>query len=191
MTRFPSMALLLVLLTAANLSAAAPAAKDGGEREISLFDGKLLLRAAEGWVRKKPSSNIVEHEFQVPAAKGDEEPGRLTVMAAGGTIDMNVERWYSQFTQPDGKATKDVAERKKIEAAGQSIHLVDISGRFKDQRGPFAPTVERENYRMLAAIVTLKDSPRTNYFVKFSGPRRTVAEHEKAFVNMLEGLRRK
>jgi hypothetical protein len=130
-------------------------------------------------------------EFSIPASKDDAAEGRMTVMAAGGTIDANIDRWYGQFTQPDGSSTKDAAKRKKIEAAGETIHLVDISGTFKDQKGPFAPAVEREKYRMLAAIVTSKKSPRTNYFLKFYGPRRTVADHEQAFVDMLEGLRRK
>ena len=58
---------------------------------------------------------------------------------------------------------------KKIKVAGEEVHLVDLSGTFKDQRGPMAPAVERPKYRMLAAIIAAE--PAGNYFIKFYGPR--------------------
>jgi len=157
--------------------------------KISLADGKLLLKAPGTWVRKAPQSSIIEHEFAIPPAKGDAAEGRMTVMAAGGGIDANIDRWYGQVTQPDGGSTRDRAKVKKVQAAGEDVHLVDISGTFKDQRGPVAPAVERPKYRMLAAIITTKTMG--NYFIKFYGPEHTVADNEKAFVSMIEGLERK
>ncbi len=156
---------------------------------MSLADGKIQLKAPEGWVHKQPQSSIVEYEFAVPAAKDDPADGRMTVMAAGGGIEANVDRWYGQFTQPDGGTTRDRAKVKKLSVAGQDVHLVDISGTYKDQRGPMAPAVERPKYRMLAAIIATKGSG--NYFIKFYGPQRTVADNEAAFVKMIEGLERK
>ena len=115
--------------------------------------------------------------------------GRVTIMGAGGAIDANIDRWYSQFSQPDGGSTKERAKVKKIKVAGEEVHLVDLSGTYKDQRGPMAPAVERPKYRMLAAIITA--GPLGNYFVKFYGPQKTVTDHEKAFLTMIEGLERK
>ena len=69
------------------------------------------------------------------------------------------------------------------------MHLVDVSGTFKDQRGPAAPAVERPKYRMLAAIVATKSLG--TYFIKFYGPEHTVADNEKAFLTMIEGLEQK
>ena len=132
---------------------------------------------------------IIEHEFAIPAAKGDAADGRMTVMGAGGGIEANIERWYGQFTQPDGGSTRERAKVKKIKAGGQDVHLVDISGTFKDQRGPAAPAAERPKYRMLAAIIVTQSLG--NYFVKLYGPERTVADQEKAFVTMIEGLTHK
>ncbi len=154
-----------------------------------LAGGKLQLKAPASWIRKKPQTMIVEHEFAIPAAEGDKADGRLTVMAAGGGIEANIERWYGQFTQPDGGSTRERAKVKKIKVAGEEVHLVDISGTFRDQRGPAAPAVEQPKYRMLAAIIATKGSG--NYFIKFYGPERTVAGQEKAFLTMIEGLERK
>lgn len=182
---------LLSLAVVAQVSSAAEEAAPAKNEDakIALADGQFWVRAPQNWVRKRPAVNIIEHEFAVPASEGDAADGRLTVMNAGGSIDDNVNRWFGQFTQPDGGSTADRAKVKKIQVNGEDVHLIDISGTFKDQRGPFAPAVEREKYRMLGAIVATKKFG--NYFFKFYGPQRTVTENEEAFVKMIEGLQRK
>ena len=155
--------------------------------EMELADGKLVVTTPESWKKKMPRSRIIEHEYEIPAVEGDESPGRMTVMGAGGSIDANVDRWVGQFDLKGGKPKK---EETKI--AGQKVHLVDISGTYKDTppgAGPFsgAKPILRENYRMLAAIIaTEKDG---NYFIKFYGPKKTVAENEDAFKKMLDSLK--
>lgn len=156
--------------------------------------GGFSLEAPEGWERVQPKSQIVETEFSIPTeAKGaDGKPlpaGRMTVMGAGGTVDANIDRWYGQFTQPDGKPTKEKATTKKIDVAGCKVTLVDIPGTYKDSPGgPFAggQVVERPDYRMLAAIVETGD--RGNHFLKFYGPAATVGKHAAGFQKMVEGM---
>jgi hypothetical protein len=150
--------------------------------------GNFKLTAPAQWERVPPKSRIVAHEFSAPAAEGDQQAGRLTVMSAGGSVADNIDRWYGQFKQPDGGSTREKAKVEKKTIAGQEVHVVDIAGTYKDQPGPFAPGVDRENYRMLAAIIVTDDA---NFFVKFYGPRRTMAEHEKAFHKMIDGLAKK
>ena len=175
------------LLLLAALGLTARAADEASTMDLA--GGQLQLKAPAGWARKKPQTSIVEYEFAVPAAKGDTTDGRLTVMAAGGGVEANIDRWYGQFTQPDGGNTRERAKVKQIKAGGQDVHLVDISGTFKDQRGPMAPAVERPKYRMLAAIIATKTAG--NYFIKLYGPEHTIADQEKAFVSMIEGLAHK
>jgi len=176
---------LLLLFT----SAAFAADEAKGPHPFSVADGQLKFTAVEGWSPTKPGSNIIEHEFSVPASEGDAAAGRVTVMGAGGSIDANIDRWYTQFTQPDGSSTREKAKVKKITVDGEDVHVVDIAGTFKDQRGPFAPAVEREKYRMLAAIVVTKKLG--NYFIKFYGPERTVADNEGNFNKLIESLEHK
>jgi hypothetical protein len=107
-------------------------------------------------------------------------------MGAGGGVEANVERWYGQFTQPDGGSTRERAKVTKKKLAGHDVHLVDISGTYRDQRGPMAPAVERPNYRMLAAIV--ETDTLGTYYIKLYGPKQTIADNEKAFAAMIEGL---
>jgi hypothetical protein len=158
---------------------------------MDLDDGKMQLKAPAGWLRKKPQTSIVEYEFAVPAVQGDTNDGRMTVMAASGGLEANVDRWYGQFTQPDGSNTRDRAKVKQIKVENDDVHLVDISGTYDDKRGPMAPGVKRPKYRMLAAIIVNKAGGNNNYFVKLYGPERTIANQEKAFVSMIEGLTHK
>jgi hypothetical protein len=167
--------------------ATAPAQENASK--VPLAGGKLELQAPATWVRVQPRTRIVEHEFSVPATKGDAEGGRLTVMAAGGGVDANLKRWYDQFTQPDGASTEKRAKLATKKLAGEDVHLVDISGTFRDQRGPMAPAVERPKYRMLGAIIATRSLG--DYFIKLTGPERTIAENEKGFRDMIEGLKSK
>jgi len=176
-------------------AAQAPATEAGPEsRVFAIADGGFSLQAPAGWQRVQPKSGIVETEFAVPsegaAADGTPaQPGRMTVMGAGGTVQANIDRWYGQFTQPDGSETKTKATTKKLDLAGCKVTLVDIPGTYKDSPGgPFAGgrTVERPDYRMLAAIVETAD--RGNYFLKFYGPAKTVTAHADGFRTMVEGM---
>lgn len=162
---------------------------DKATLEIGLAEGKLNLIAPESWVRKQPKTRIVEHEFAIPAAAGDMHEGRFTVMGAGGGVDANIQRWIGQFSQPDGSATKDKSKVQKMQINGVEVHYVDIAGDFKDQAGPFAPAVTRENYRMLGAIIVTEKSGM--HFLKFYGPKATVTAQEDAFKKMLNGLKLK
>ena len=184
-----------VVLAPFSATAQAPATEAGPEsRVFTIADGGFSLQAPAGWQRVQPKSGIVETEFAIPsegtAADGTPaQPGRMTVMGAGGTVQANIDRWYGQFTQPDGSETKTKATTKKLELAGCKVTLVDIPGTYKDSPGgPFAGgrTVERPDYRMLAAIVETAD--RGNYFLKFYGPAKTVTTHADGFRTMVEGM---
>lgn len=156
------------------------------EGTFSVAEGALTFTAPKEWNKKMPRTRIVEVEYEIPAAEGDELPGRLTVMGAGGSIEDNITRWLGQFEQPDGKATKDVAKVEKVSIGGQEVHLVDVAGDFDDKPGPFVPGVKRKDYRMLAAIVVTKEAGQ--YFLKFYGPKETVGKNEERFKKMIASL---
>ncbi|MEX2138722.1 MAG: hypothetical protein WD894_05635 [Pirellulales bacterium] len=185
--RILSCAATFALLTL-SATAAQPADK---ERAITLGEGKLTLEAPEKWVRKEPRTRIVEHEFAVEGKKG-QDAGRVTVMAAGGSIEDNINRWIGQFKKPDAK-TKSRQHVEKRKVAGLEVEIVDLAGTYRDMPGgPRAggKAIDRENYRMLGAIIPGGPSI-GNYFIKFYGPAELVKENEKAFHTMIESLSKK
>ena len=195
MSQFRSLA-NIVLIFAAAFSVALgtatwadePADKAGANDQnsepqvVELANGKLKLPASAGWERVQPKVRIIEAELSVPAAEGDEQPGRITIMSAGGSVRANIDRWIGQFKGVD----KDAIQERELEVAKLKVHLVDISGTFMDRRGPFGPATERPDYRMLGAIIQAR--PLGNYFVKFYGPQATVEANAEAFEQMINGL---
>lgn len=196
--RLRTMWLALALMTGAAglswqqlVSAQDQAAKPAEKSTIALANERIILKPPAEWKSVSPKSSIVQFEFSAPA--GDAKPenqARITIMGAGGPIADNVNRWYGQFEQPDGSATKDKSKVEKLDVAGQTVHIVEISGTFKDSGGgPFQQprtAVVRENYRMLGAIIETKNMGQ--HFVKITGPSATVEKLKDGFRKMLEGM---
>lgn len=177
------------LATVAAQEKAAEKAAEKGSREVMLAEGKLVVTAPEAWVRKQPRSRIVEHEFSVPPVGGESVDGRFTVMGAGGGVEANIDRWISQFSQPDGSSTKEKTKIQKMQVNGIEVHYVDIPGTYKDQAGPFAPAQVRDNFRLLGAIIVTEKAGM--HFLKLTGPKATMAAQEEPFKQMVNSLKAK
>jgi hypothetical protein len=167
---------------------AAPADKRPVElspQVIELVKDQLTLSVPGEWPAVKPGNRIIEHEFSIPPAGGDEAAGRMTIMSAGGSIDANIARWVGQFRTPDGQPLGDEEKKTEKKKFGiHEVHLVDLSGEFQDQpRGPFGPKVARPDYRMLAAIIPVEKNG--TWFVKLYGPKQTIRKAYKQFQAMI------
>jgi len=141
----------------------------------------MQLTAPQTWLRKPPQIDFIVAEFLLPRAQGDPADGRLTVTTAGGTVEDNIARWRDQF---GGKPEKE--SREKIEVGGVPITVVDFTGTYRDQRGPFAPAEERPDYRMIGAILEIGGQ---TYFVKGYGPAKTMAAHAEEIQAFLRSLK--
>jgi hypothetical protein len=164
-----------------------------GEEKIEPFTVLVAKEAIEftasgTWKQVTPKSGMIEAEITIPKLGDDQEDGRLTIMGAGGTIEANIARWQGQFVQEDGEPVEAKTEVKSI--CNHEVHVVDISGTYMDMPGgPFAggKAIERENYRMLAAII--KTAKHGNYFVKLYGPQNTIKQNKENFEAMIESLK--
>lgn len=164
---------------------------------LTLADGRIEMQVPKAWKKKEPRFNLIEAEFEpvekVEVEEGeepDDEPltARLTMMASGGSIEQNIERWMGQFSQEDDSSTNDHTETKKQKINGMTMHVVSITGTYDDRPGPFAPSgVQRPGYRMLSAIVETKIAG--NYYIKMYGPKKAVDDNEKRFLKMLESIK--
>lgn len=178
-----TMFLRFAILAAVALPSSLLPAQDPPGKALEL--GNYKITAPGSWKQQQPKSRIVMYEFASPAVEGDKTDCRMTVMAAGGSVEANVDRWYGQFSQPDGGSTRERAKVQKRTIAGREVHLVDISGTYREQ---FGSNSDLPNYRMLAAIIV---TPEANFFVKYYGPRKTVTANEKPFTEMVESLMKK
>jgi len=150
----------------------------------------LAFDTPPGWVSKAPSSSSRVAEFTLPRADGDAEDADVTVFFFPGmssNVQANLDRWIGQFAQPDGSATKDRAKTSTLEAHGLAITLLDVTGTFVAEVSPgSADHFNKPGFRMLAAVVETPGGP---YFVKLTGPGRTVAKWLDSFQAFLKSLR--
>lgn len=151
--------------------------------KFSVAEGRLQFLAPAVWEQVDPAYNMIEAEFKIGKVEGDKNDGRMTVMGSGGSVEENLNRWYAQFIQPDGGESSEKAKVEEMEVNGLKVHYVDIDGTYLDG-SPFGAKTERADYRMLAAIFETKDSG--NYFLKFYGPKATVAANVDRFKAMMK-----
>ena len=174
----------LVMLSAILISAAAHA--EDKQEAVSVFgDGDLKVPAE--FNRVEPQSPIIAHEFQAKVGEGkDGETARVTMMAAGGDVAANIERWKGQFAGGDAKDQKT----EEMKLGKWQVYLVDVSGSFAERMGggPFAggKLVNHENYAMAGAILVHPEGQK--YFVKMIGPADVVKTNREAFVTMIKSI---
>jgi len=159
---------------------------EGKTEKVSIFGAADLVVPAE-FKRVQPQSRILEHEFQAKAGEGDEaETARLTMMAAGGDVAANIQRWKGQFAGGDPKKQKT----EEMKLGDWQVHMVDVSGNFAERvgGGPFAGgrVVNRENYAMAGAILVHPTGRK--YFLKMIGPAKVIKENREAFVKMVKSI---
>jgi hypothetical protein len=128
--------------------------------------------------------------YTIPHAAGDPDNGECGVyyfgQGQGGSVQANLDRWVSQFLQADGKASKSAAKLDKRTVHGLQVTTVDVSGAYTGMGGPMAEGgAPKSGYRLLGAIV---EGPQGSVFFKFTGPAKTVAQNQSAFVKMLDTL---
>jgi hypothetical protein len=125
-------------------------------------------------------------QYEIPGA-GPNTVGELTVFwfgaGQGGSIDSNLERWYGQFAQPDGRPSAAVATRETRTSHGLTVTVTRVEGRFAGGGMPGAGTpTTHDGYALLAAIVETPNGP---WFFKLTGPRATLVAAAPAFDAMV------
>jgi hypothetical protein len=144
--------------------------------EVELKGG-LKLNVPETWKSSKPSSRMRLAQFAIPAAKGDKEEGELTLFFGfGGGAKANIDRWIGQFQSVERKV---IVKEGAIENGKYLI--AEITGTYNK---PIGPPINRQSKptpdsRMLGVILGIED--KGLYFLKMTGPDKTVAEQGTAF----------
>lgn len=145
--------------------------------------GKGKIEVPAEFERVKPKSRIIAHEFK--ASAGDQS-ARVTMMAAGGDVKMNINRWKGQFSGGDA----DKIKAESMTKGEWTIHVVDVNGNYVETMGggPFSggKKVKRENYAMAGAI--LVDKQDRKFFAKLIGPASVVEANRERFVEMVQSI---
>ena len=152
--------------------------------------GDLRFKAPDGWTTEQASSLMRVAQYKLPKAEGDKEDALLVLYyfgaTQGGTAQANIDRWISQMQQPDGSSSKDRAKTESMTVNGLKVTTVDVTGTYTAEMAPGSKTFHNDdNYRLRAAVV---ETPKGNYFVKLSGPARTIARWDQSYNDYLKSF---
>jgi hypothetical protein len=150
-----------------------------------LASSALVYEAPDAWRSLPPASSMRLAEWTY----GDRSEIVIFYFGPGqgGGVEANLERWFSQFEQPDGTSSREKAEVTKSRSGGLDVTRVEVSGTYVAPRRPGA--AERHNepdYAMIAAVVEGGSGP---WFIRFLGPASEVSRGEASFDAFLSTLR--
>ena len=153
-------------------------------------DAGLRYSVPQNWERIPAPSDMRAAQYKIDGAtSGPADDAELVLFffgaGKGGTTEANLERWYGQFTQPDGKPSKDAAVVTVRTVNDLKVTSVDLSGIYTAQMKPGDGAAPRPETRMLAAAV---EGPGGPWFFRIVGPAATVAAAAADFQQMLQSL---
>jgi hypothetical protein len=144
--------------------------------------GGLTFTAPKDWTVVPSSSSMRVAQYALPRAPGDGEDAELIVYyfgGSGGSVDANLDRWMGQMEQPDGRPSKAAAKTSSSTINGMKVTVLDVAGRYIAETAPGSGTrLNKPGYRMKAAVV---ETPKGPYFVKLTGPAKTIERWGTAF----------
>jgi hypothetical protein len=143
----------------------------------------LTFTKPSAWTDRSAASSMRVAEFVVPRASGDAEDGEVIVYyfgGGGGSVEANLQRWTSQF-----ESTKEPA-RTTMTVNGLKLTSLDISGTYVAEMRPGSSEHHNKpGYRMRATVV---ETPKGPYFIKLTGPAKTIESAGAAFDQFLHSL---
>lgn len=149
----------------------------------------LVFEAPSGWKPVGAAGSMRLAQWELPG-EGEEVAAEVVIFyfgeGSGGSVEDNLERWFGQFEQPDGSATKEIARVDRFEVGTLHATRADMSGKYVAPVRPGAR--ERRNlpdYRMIATVVEGKGGP---WFIRLLGPKVTVEKWSPSFDAFLKNL---
>jgi hypothetical protein len=153
-----------------------------GAKELNL---EVISFTAPGtWKQVKPANNIIEAEFELPRAAGDEYDGRLTLMSAGGDPEDIIGRRTAEFDRD----ADDAPKRETLSIGSVEATWLDLRGTWRGSTfQPLNPP--RAEYRMLFVIIPFTEQ--SAFYAKLVGPKETIAAREDEFRAFIKSARLK
>ena len=156
----------------------------------SVHAAGLTFTAPAAWKSVPTSSSMRVAQYALPHAAGDTVDAELVVYyfgGSGGTVEANIERWVGQMQQPDGRPSSAAAKRQSRTLNGMKVTLVDVPGTYVAEVTPGSTQRHNSpNFHLRAAVIETANGP---YFIKLTGPAKTVAASEKAFESFLGSVK--
>lgn len=159
-------------------------------RATQTATGELRYKVPEAWKVEKPTSDMRAAQYRLPKAAGDGEDALLVLyyfgQGQGGPAQANIDRWVGQMKQPDGRPSSERAKTESFTVNGLQVSTVDVLGNYSGGMSPdSAPADKTSIFRLRAAVI---DTPKGSYFVKLTGPEKTVNYWDQGYTEYLKSF---
>src|SRR5262245_22132927 len=172
---------LLLLLGAATTTLAADTVRTEA--------GGLRFAVPSGWTRVPAPSDVRAAQWRIPRAASDSTDGEVVLFffgkGKGGSVQDNLDRWYAQVTEPDGRASRDAGVVTSRTVNGLRVTSLDVPGTYRPSPMGGGAAEPRPGSRLLAAVIEGDDGP---WFFRAVGPDATIAAAKAAFEAMLASV---
>ena len=158
-------------------SADKPAEKASAPATAAKAPGELAWDAPPSFQTAPNTSGMRKATYKFAKVAGDDEDAELSVMAASGGVDANIQRWSGQFGNAPPKADARTVGALKVT-------IVEIKGTYSGgmMRGGATP---KDKQMLLGAIVDQGDQ---QWFFKMTGPEKTVTAAKPDFEKLVSSL---
>ena len=169
--------------------------------DTKVMAGGNILQAAglaftvdEAWKNIKPSSAMRIAQYQLEGSGG---PAEMAIFyfgqGQGGGIEDNIRRWAAQFTPEEGDAATTDTSGFQVARLGKDnlrMALVKTNGTYDPgSMGPMGPPSSgpKPGYALFGLVV--EGGPEGSLFIKVTGPKATMAEHDEALAAFAQSVR--
>jgi len=138
-----------------------------------------------GWIREDPTSDHRMIQYRLPGENKEAGDARIVVYYFGkagtGEVDANIDRWASQFRQPDGRPSIEVAVVEHHEASGLVVHTIQVDGTYTAMSAT-GERLDQPDRSLHAAVVYTEAGP---YYFKVVGPTETLQRWDASYKFLL------
>jgi hypothetical protein len=149
----------------------------------------LRFTVPAGWTRVPAASDVRAAQWRIQASASDGQEGELVLFffgkGKGGSAQENLDRWYAQVTEPDGRPARDAGVVTIRTINGLRVTSLDLPGTYRPMPAGGGGADSRPGFRLLAAVVEGDDGP---WFFRAAGPDATMATAKAGFDALLASV---
>ncbi len=140
--------------------------------DTKLTVGEFDFNVAAPWTVGKSSGMMTKAILQYPVEGGTPLDAKFYDFGGpSGGIEANIQRWVGQF-----EGTPEV-KKEELDFKGTKVILLTVTGTYMDGM-PGAAKISKPDHTLCGAILA---GAKSNIFIKFTGPKDTVAKAQEAF----------
>lgn len=150
---------------------------------VTLLDYQAKVPAT--WAFRKPSSTMRLAEYVAGSASGAEVVVYFFGPSQGGTVDANLARWKSQFSNPSGAPVEEKITHEK--SGTFPLTIAEYRGTYARGMGAgSAPEHARPDHVLMAVVA---ETPKGTLFFQLFGPTASVQAQRAAYLEFVRSMK--